>query len=579
MFIKTLELKNFRSHQETVLELDRLNFIRGPNSCGKSSVRMALEYLFTGRCELTDAAGRGAEALICTGEGEFVVSAILGGGETMSRRRTRRSQTIEINGRRVTASAAEAFVVQKVAGGDVLSAVLNADKFADMSEVEQRRFLAGLTELGKIDIPEEIRRALATIGEETPRVKNFADVEAASRRFQDLRAETNHALDLLGQPKNAESRSDFGSDTAARGQVGTSRPDTQQTEWPAFRQSDLDCCEKIGENLPRRTETDFDESLFDVPSLWDEDELLRLGSPAEHAKELRRQLVDLTAEQEAVDASVPVMQSLRDRCPTCGQTISEAARASQADRLCGRLAELKDLIQRTRDELSCYGGPGTAVSECRVQGRVLIRPANDLKRCPNVRNSRLVVGEEKFSQSRRGPESVQQQKVATEGWEACERQRSTLKNRLGALEQVIDFFGRQGPITQEAGRRVEQFRRDLDRHLSAFGYACNLTLEPFEMRISLQDARCPLFLRQLSESERFRFGVAFQIALAAITGVRFLIIDRADMLDKERRRLLTALLLRSDVEQAIVLATAEESVPLHVPEGVKFFSLDERFRT
>ncbi len=51
MRIQTLSLKNFRSHEETVMELDRLNFIRGPNGCGKSSVQMALEYLFTRRCE------------------------------------------------------------------------------------------------------------------------------------------------------------------------------------------------------------------------------------------------------------------------------------------------------------------------------------------------------------------------------------------------------------------------------------------------------------------------------------------------------------------------------------------------
>lgn len=68
MKIQTLTLKNFRSHQETVLELDRFNFIRGPNGSGKSSIQMALEYLLTGRCEVTDAAGRGAEALIRSGE-------------------------------------------------------------------------------------------------------------------------------------------------------------------------------------------------------------------------------------------------------------------------------------------------------------------------------------------------------------------------------------------------------------------------------------------------------------------------------------------------------------------------------
>jgi len=43
MKIQTLSLKNCRSHAETVLALDRLNFIRGPTGCGKSSVQMAVE--------------------------------------------------------------------------------------------------------------------------------------------------------------------------------------------------------------------------------------------------------------------------------------------------------------------------------------------------------------------------------------------------------------------------------------------------------------------------------------------------------------------------------------------------------
>src|SRR5487761_622929 len=98
MRIQTLTLKNFRSHEETVLDLDRLNFVRGPNGCGKSSIQMAIEYLFAGRCELTDAAGRGADTLIRSGEKELEVSVILKGGETSCRRRTSRSQIIEVNG-------------------------------------------------------------------------------------------------------------------------------------------------------------------------------------------------------------------------------------------------------------------------------------------------------------------------------------------------------------------------------------------------------------------------------------------------------------------------------------------------
>ncbi|HET9130947.1 MAG TPA: AAA family ATPase, partial [Terriglobia bacterium] len=176
MKIQTLVLKNFRSHQETMLELDRFNFIRGPNGSGKSSIQMALEYLFTGRCELTDAAGRGAEALIRSGEKELEVSATLESGETICRRRTPRSQIVEINGRRVPVDAAETFLTKQFGPADVLSAVLNANRFIEMPETEQRRFLAQLVEAGKIDIPKEICDALREINEEPPRLSSVADV-------------------------------------------------------------------------------------------------------------------------------------------------------------------------------------------------------------------------------------------------------------------------------------------------------------------------------------------------------------------------------------------------------------------
>ncbi len=67
--------------------------------------------------------------------------------------------------------------------------------------------------------------------------------------------------------------------------------------------------------------------------------------------------------------------------------------------------------------------------------------------------------------------------------------------------------------------------------------------------------------------------MAFQIALAMVTGVRFVVIDRADVLDKERRRMLTNLLMKSDLDQAVVLATSDEAEPAMVPEGVKFLRL------
>ena len=65
----------------------------------------------------------------------------------------------------------------------------------------------------------------------------------------------------------------------------------------------------------------------------------------------------------------------------------------------------------------------------------------------------------------------------------------------------------------------------------------------------------------------------FQIAVAIMAGLRFVVIDRADILDEERRKMLAPLLLNSMLDQAIVLLTSEESPPLpgilHVGNSVR----------
>src|SRR5216683_1062698 len=358
MRILTLTLKNFRSHQKTILDVERFNFVRGPNASGKSSIQMALEYLFTGRCAMTDAAGRGAESLIRSGAKELEVSATLEGGETICRRRTPRSHIVELNGNRVPVDAAEASLEKRFGSSDVLSAVLNAGRFIEMSEAEQKRLLAQVVDAGKVDIPEEIDNALRATNEKHPRLTCVADIEAAHRRFYDLRTETSRALKALGQMEKPDIPLDLPSVQEVKKKIEDLR---QQKERLVAQKAEADTSWESAQARLKQLQKEIEEVSSEILNPIQEQELLQLESERGHAEKLRLELTDLIAETKTVETSLAAVEGLKGKCPTCGQAISEEVKASEFEALRERLADLEGLLQGAREEFSEYAEIGTAV--------------------------------------------------------------------------------------------------------------------------------------------------------------------------------------------------------------------------
>ena len=247
---------------------------------------------------------------------------------------------------------------------------------------------------------------------------------------------------------------------------------------------------------------------------------------------------------------------------------------------------LEGLIQGTKEELSEYAQIGTAISRLAGHREALARRARLDEEQSKLRavqrpnygdlESRMTILAERINKGERVLEKTQQLGDAKDGWETYLGGKSVLETRISLLERLIGFFRPNGAMLGQASGRMRSFTEDLNRHLAGFGFTCKIALEPFEIRVgSSNDNHLSLSLKHLSESEQFRFGVAFQIALAIVTGLRFVVIDRADVLDKEKRKMLTSLLLNSKLDQAIVLATSEEAPPSIVPQGVKFLGLGE----
>src|SRR6266853_3990464 len=583
MRITTLTLRNFRSHNETILGLDRFNFVRGPNASGKSSIQMALEYLFTGRCAMTDAAGRGAESLIRIGAKELEVSATLENGETICRRRTPRSHVVELNGNRVPVDSAEASLEKRFGSADVLSAVLNAGRFIEMSEAEQKRLLAQVVDAGKVDISEEISDVLRALNEEQPTLASVGDVEAACRRFYDSRTEASRTLKALGQMEKPDTPSDVPSVQEVMKKLEDLR---QQKERLVAQKAEVDTSWESAQTRLKQLKMEIEEVSLEILDESQEQELLQLEFQRGHAEKLRLELTDMIAEQKTVETSLAAMEGLKGKCPACGQPISEQVNAVEMNSLRERLADLEGLIQGTKEELSEYGGIDVATS--RLEGHrkaacrraMLVEEQSKLQvvQRPNAGGleSRMTILVERINKGERVLEMAQQAESARERWQAYVRQNSALEAKIGRLDKLTEFFGPNGAMMRQSSGRIGSFTEDLNRHLAAFGYSCSIVLEPFEVRvISSSDARLGLSLKHLSESERFRFSAAFQIALAIVTGLRFVVIDRADVLDKDKRKLFSGLLMNSGLDQAVVLATSDEAPPSIVLQGVKFLDLIE----
>jgi RecF/RecN/SMC N terminal domain len=587
MRISTLCLKNFRSHVATKLELDRFNFVRGPNGCGKSSIQMALEYLFTGRCEMTDAAGRGAEALIRSGEKELGVSATFENGETICRRRTPRAQIVEINGKRVPVDAAETFLTKQFGSADVLSAVLNADRFVEMPEAGQQRLLAQLVEAGKVDIPEEIRDVLRAINEEPPRLTSVGDVEAAHKHFYDLRTEASRTLKALGQMEKPDVPSDLPSVQEVRKKLEELR---QQKERLVAHKAMTDATWENAQARLKQLQAEIEGASAEILNPREEQELLQLESQRGHAEKLRQELTDLIAEQKALETSLATAQGLKGKCPTCGQPIAEGVITREVEAARDQLSDLEGFIQGTREELNEYAGIEATTSRLEGHRRALASRAKLIEEQSKLQGvqkpnggdleARMTILAERISKGERVLEKVLQIKNAKTTWEASVREKSGLETKIGLLDRLTEFFGPNGAMMGQASGRMRSFTEGLNRHLAVFGYTCTIPLDPCEIRVSRsKDNHFSLPLKHLSESEQFRFGVAFQIALAMVTGLRFAVIDRADLLDKEKRKMLTSLLLNSKLDQAIVLATSEDAPPSIAPQGVKFLSLVEGIKS
>lgn len=552
MKIQRIRLKNFRSHKHTVISLERINFIRGMNKSGKSSIAVAIEMALAGRCAVTDEAGKGFEQLIR--HGEQVATVTLEGDTftvTLQLDRTAgRTLKVETAGSTFRGRQAQEWISENVATPDVINAAMNAWRFMDSTENEQAALLARVLLPTKLELAPEVSAWLA--GSRLAVVERgslFATIEATHKAIAAARTDVNRKLRDLKAIVEPEP------DDAP--QAGT-----VTTQMAARRAAVEEAIALLKVGLPELS-----------GKLLTEKERQTLEAKAK----LRERLPELRAalSREQADLAKVREHLTHDEtqtCPTCKAHLSEEARETLFAPFRQMVATCQAAIERLEKEL-----------EAAEEGEAAARQIS----IDNANRQECRDAETTLQHKQEQLEAINATKtlVATATFEARQasyreqmKERARAEARLAELEKLLDYFGPHGIRAKLIAERLSLFTDRVNAVLDWWGYSIEFSIEPYALRITEIDAETgaagpPLIPKQLSASERYRLGVAFGIAIADWTGLRLLVADGSDILDKNDKWSFAQGLLQSDLKQAVMTSTGVAGTFEAV--GTAFFTLSK----
>lgn len=598
MYIRTLKLQSLRSHAETVLHLAPLTVIRGEHGAGKTSVLHAFELGLTNRCDLTDAAGRGgAAALIREGAKEMGVSLdIVINGATMlaqvSRTATGGSWIVgSASGKR----AAE--VIEKnIAPLPVLTAVLNASRIIRMEPNEQRTLLARAlaSEPVKLD-PNSLLDGVCD-----GYVREVGDIDRLHKHFYDLRADANRDLKALGEAAKPERPEDVpeASIEDVKAQMAKIQTDLSGKQRERGR---------VVTEYETRSATflaaETQKGQFEAEYLTNKQvaEFRKIVQNTSEAAKLDKKIADaqtgVLAGREQIALLDRKLANQQEFCQSCGQKLADvdtvkADIQKEIEALAAKVRDAEDDLKKLQARRAELGDPAHAQAKLDAHAnaaRFVLEAEKVLKQGAPQAPDTAAIDEEIATLEKRAAtgRDVLQRVVEYEAQlklynERVERKGAMAKKANG-YEQMVEYFGPKSPLRAQliAGKQ-EEFGYRINSVLEEFGFDCGFDFdaELFEIRVTRINSKreaygASLPLRALSESEQYRFAVAFSIALAEATGIRLAVFDRADVLLPGPRQELTGVLMKEIAEgrldQAIVLAAGEPMSSYPEMEGVKFF--------
>lgn len=598
MRITSLALENFRSYDRLQLQFSDRTLIIGENGAGKSTVPDAIALALLGRCRGVNRKGEGQRELIRSGAEEAIIRLIIDGSQVITR-------TLNQKTGAQSSPPPDHVLARLNASDDLVEALIYGGTFFDLHHADAKKLLMRLlnvrvpvpadretseggTDLLTLDQCEEkykfwfnertsVKRAIDALA--VPDVTRRVDLEQLDadicrQRVRDTRlayeAAVNATADARAKGKTLRDAADrLARKAADLPTLQTKRivhADSlkQHQDLEVTAKGKLDALDAERQAEPGDTLTTQVEELklfvnrIDAHNIGDkatdtQTAICVLGQgipcltpPKEFTAKLTKAKRDIAALEKKIkagtkraEAIAAASQSLRDEQRNIGY---HAGQLNTIDQDIADDARRRNDLDQLRDELADVE-PLAATGDQQIEeASAALAAAQSQDRDRQVYAQALVNRENAL---------VKQEQ---------------LKADLLEAERWVKLLGPTGARADALQTAVDDFHQAINAALAPFGFELAINVDPWLVRVLTPTTKGALPYQLLSKGQKLWTGLALQLALAAVSGLNFCVIDDVDGVVGQNLKMLTALVMTAPVDQVLIIkAQADDQAAPELP--------------
>ena len=594
MKFQSLHLFNWLSHQDSMMPLDTLTCYRGENGAGKTSIEQALEMLLTGRSASTDDKGSGSRDLIRAGADKCAITAeILDSGKLIKMRCSiteKSGRTVIIKDPNDESWSGSDYLAALAMKREILDCISNGRYFIDMDDARQKKLLAGIILPTSVTWDDWVESSVHQCGLTVDwSLKAFDVIALGYQQAYDERKAINKRIKDWREPDPVPVQElDI---QAIRTRLGE-RQD-QRTKASLARQKMLDGWTRANDargklagkltNLEDKLKTEQERRGVVAKDLLSKAALLqaeKLAAGATKAKQIDADILTNAGALAEVRRTLARLADVGDagKCPTCTQPVTDA----EFERITAPMVQQQDFLikrerelQQARKDMGDYeGAERVLAAHTQAEKNLALVDEHIAGIEKDIIEVKASIAENTTTEGQPDTTAIDAQitdlderirkgnAALTEAIEADMRikaraealdTKAKLDAKQALLEKLVDYFGPKGIQAKLLDEHVGGFEGNMNKVLATWGYACHLQFEPFQFSLSFAGKDRVYNLRTISKSQKHAFSIAFQVALAKVSGFNFVVVDEADLfLDANRGQMYRAL-MGAGLDQVIVL--------------------------